>query len=63
MFRTGFLLPITAVSAVWAAPEDFEPILKANCAACHSAPQAYRCHTDNSSRPIQPQLVAAIHPQ
>ena len=29
MFRTAFLLPITAVSAVWAALEDFEPILKA----------------------------------
>ncbi len=46
MIRTGILGAILAVTPVWAAPEDtvfrdrIEPILKANCTACHSGPQA-----------------------
>ena len=46
MVRIGFLAAVLGVAPVWAAPEDavfrdkIEPILKANCAGCHSGPQA-----------------------
>ena len=46
MFRIGFVLAIAALAPVWAAAEDqvfrdqIEPILKANCAGCHSGSQA-----------------------
>ncbi len=46
MLRIGFLAAAVAMGPAWAAPEDavfrdtIEPILKANCAACHSGAQA-----------------------